>query len=47
MIKEGIEAHHGTLIDDKEINLDGVYATRLDFKTAPPNSDQCDVYFFF
>ena len=37
MIKEGIEAHHGTLIDNKEIKLDGVYATQLDFKTPPPN----------
>ncbi len=37
MIKEGIEAHQGILIDDKEIKLDGVYATRLDFKTSSPN----------
>jgi len=37
MIKEGVEAHQGTLIDDKEIKLDGVYATQLDFETAPPN----------
>lgn len=37
MIKEGIEAHNGTLIDNNEIKLDGVYATRLDFKTTPPN----------
>ena len=37
MIKEGIEAHHGILIDDKEIKLDGVYATQLDFKIASPN----------
>lgn len=37
MIKEGIEAHHGTLIDEQEIKLDGVYATRLDFKTTPPD----------
>ena len=38
MIKEGIEAHNGNLIDDKEIKIDGVYATRLDFKTASPNT---------
>ena len=37
MIKEGVEAHNGTLIDNKEINLDGVYATQLDFTTVPPN----------
>jgi hypothetical protein len=37
MIKEGVKAHNGILIDDKEIKLDGVYATRLDFKTVPPN----------
>ena len=36
MIKEGVAAHHGTLIGDKEIKLDGVYATRLDFETIPP-----------
>ena len=37
MIREGIEAHHGTLIDNKETTLDGAYATQLDFRTAPPN----------
>ncbi|MDE1921474.1 MAG: hypothetical protein KGI24_08540 [Candidatus Omnitrophica bacterium] len=37
MITDGVKAHHGTLIDDKEITVDGVYATRLDFKTSPPN----------
>jgi len=37
MIKEGIEAHNGTLIGNKEITIDGVYATQLDFKTSPPN----------
>jgi len=37
MIKLGINAHHGTFLDEKEISLDGVYATQLDFKTAPPN----------
>ena len=26
MIKEGVEAHQGTLIDDKEVSIDGVYA---------------------
>jgi len=35
IIKEGIHAHNGILIDDKETRLDGVYATQLDFKTAP------------
>jgi hypothetical protein len=37
MIKEGIEAHQATLIDNKEIKFDGVYAKQLDFKTAPPD----------
>jgi len=37
MIKEGIEAHNGAFIGEKEISLDGVYATQLDFKTAPPS----------
>lgn len=47
LVKEGVEAHHGTLIDDKEISMDGVYATRLDFKTAPPNSTYVtDISFF-
>lgn len=36
MIKDGIEAHNGTLIDNKEISVDGVYATRLDFRTSFP-----------
>jgi len=38
MIKDGIEGHDGVLIDNKEIRMDGVYATQLDFKTASPNS---------
>ena len=38
MIKDGIEAHQATLIDNKEIKVDGVYATQIDFKTAPPNA---------
>ncbi|MDE2028405.1 MAG: hypothetical protein KGK03_10780 [Candidatus Omnitrophica bacterium] len=38
MISEGVLAHHGTVIDNKEIKVDGVYATRLDFKTAPPQN---------
>jgi len=38
MIKEGIEAHRGTLIDNKELKLDGVYATQLNFKTSLPDS---------
>jgi VCBS repeat-containing protein len=38
MIKEGVLAHHGTLLDNKEIKLDGVYATQLVFKTSPPNA---------
>ena len=37
LIKDGIEAHNATLIDNKEIKVDGVYATQIDFKTAPPN----------
>ena len=47
MIKKGIEAHHGTLIDDKEIKLDGVYATRLDFETVPPNPIHVTYISFF
>jgi hypothetical protein len=47
MIKEGIEAHHGVLIDDKEIKLDGVYAAQLDFKTALPNSIDVTYISFF
>lgn len=37
MIQEGVNSHHGTFLDEKVINLAGVYATQLDFKTAPPN----------
>jgi len=37
MIREGVLAHNGTLIDNKEMAIDGVYATRLDFKTSPPD----------
>ena len=37
IIKEGIKTHNGTLIDNKKIKFRGVYATRLDFKTTPPN----------
>jgi hypothetical protein len=47
MIKEGIEAHHGTLIHDKEIKFDGVYATQLDFKTSPPNPVHVTYISFF
>ena len=47
MIKEGVEAHHGTLIGDKEIKLDGVYATRLDFETVPPNPIHVTYICFF
>jgi hypothetical protein len=47
MIKQGVEAHHGTLIDDKEFKLDGVYARRLDFKTAPVNPIHVTYVSFF
>jgi hypothetical protein len=47
MIQEGIEAHQGTLIDNKEISVDGVYAARLDFKTASPNSVNVTYISFF
>jgi hypothetical protein len=47
MIKEGIQAHNGTLIDDREIKLSGVYATQLDFKTSPPNPMQVAYISFF
>ena len=35
MINEGIKAHGGILISDKETNLDGVYARELDFNPGP------------
>lgn len=38
MIKDGIQAHNGTLISNKEFKINGVYATQLDFKTSPPNA---------
>jgi len=47
MIKEGIEAHHGTLIDNKEISLNGVYATQLDFKIFPDNPVNVTYVSFF
>ena len=47
MIKEGILAHNGTLIDNKEIKLSGVYATQLDFKTSPPNPIHVTYFSFF
>jgi len=37
MIKEGIEPHQGKLIENKEITIDGVYATELEFKSGPDN----------
>jgi len=37
MINEGIKAHGGTLIADKEIHVDGVYARELDFNPDPHN----------
>ncbi len=37
MINEGIKAHGGTLIADKEIRLNGVYARELDFNPNPHN----------
>jgi hypothetical protein len=37
IIKEGIKAHNGILIDNKKMKFNGVYATRLDFKTSPPS----------
>ena len=47
MIKEGIEAHHGTLVDNREINIDGLFAKRLDFKTASPNPMNVTYISFF
>jgi len=35
MIKEGVLAHGGVLIADKETSLDGVYARQLDFDLTP------------
>jgi len=36
-MKKGIIAHQGSLIDDKEIKVDGVFATQMDFKASPQN----------
>jgi len=36
-IKQGVEAHQGILLDEKEIMVGGVFATQVDFKTAKPN----------
>ena len=47
MIKEGIEAHNGTLIHDKEIKFDGVYARQLDFKPSPENPIDMTYISFF
>jgi len=47
MIKEGIQAHHGTLIDNQEFKLDGVYATRLDFDPTPQNPIHATYVSFF
>lgn len=47
MVKDGIEAHQGTFIDEKEFKLDGVYATQLDFDTAYPNSVHVSYVSFF
>ena len=47
MIKEGIEAHNGTLIDNKEIAIGGKYATQLDFQTAAPNPIDVTYISFF
>jgi len=47
MIKQGIQAHHGALIDNKEIKVDGVYATQLDFKTSPPDPIDVTYIAFF
>jgi len=47
MIKDGIEAHHANLIGNKEIKVDGIYATQIDFKTADPNSIHVTYISFF
>ena len=47
MIREGVEAHQGTFIDEKEVKVDGVYATQLDFKTAPPSPIHVTYISFF
>jgi hypothetical protein len=47
MIKDGIQAHNGSLIDNKEIRINGVYATQLDFKTSPPNPIHVTYISFF
>jgi hypothetical protein len=47
MVKEGVQAHNGTVLDNKEIKLNGVYAVQLDFKTAPPNPIHVTYISFF
>lgn len=47
LIKDGIKAHNATLIDNKEIKVDGLYATQIDFNTAPPNSIYVTYISFF
>jgi len=48
MIKEGILAHNGTLIDRKETVLgSNVHASQLDFKTTPPNPIEVTYISFF
>ncbi len=46
MITQGIKAHRGTLLGQKDFNIDGVYATRLDFKPMP-NSPLVATYIAF
>jgi hypothetical protein len=47
MLKDGVEAHGGQFIDQKEIGIGGVYATRLDFRTAPPQSVKVAYILFY
>ena len=47
MINEGINAHAGTLIGNKEIKIDGVDARELNFKINPQNPLQVRYLAFF
>lgn len=47
MINEGVKAHNGTVIHNKETTFGGVYATRLDFSTTPPNRTFVSYISFF
>lgn len=46
-MKTGVEAHNGKILNDKEMNLDGEYARRLDFVTSSPHAVYVSYIAFF